>query len=92
MFNEFFDRNDGKSDNNDAYHEEYQEQMGDEDNMVEDPDEEENEQELYIPKARKDAFQNEDSFLSDPKAGQKIYLHIQRHPFCPGTTSFSIKN
>lgn len=43
--------------------------MDDEDNMVEDPDEEEDEQELYIPKARKDAFQNEDSFLSDPKAG-----------------------
>ena len=36
MPNEFFDRNDGKSDNNDAYDNEYHEQMDDEDNMVED--------------------------------------------------------
>ena len=69
MPNEFFDRNDGKSDNNDAYDHEYHEQMDDEDNMVEDPDEEEDEQELYIPKAQEGAFRNEDRSFSDPKPG-----------------------
>ena len=61
---EFFNKNDGNSDNID----EYREQMVDENNMDEYPDEEEDEQEFDL--------RNEYRPLSNPKAGQKIFAHF----------------